>query len=95
MRQMSAAQFKAKCLAVMDRVRATGEPVIVTKRGKPFVRVAPAPVAERSPLGSLAGTFEITGDIVSPASDLSDWTVLREARPPARRGKTRSREGSR
>lgn len=95
MKQMSAAEFKAKCLAVMDRVRATGEPVVVTKRGNPVVRVAPAPVAGRSPLGSLAGTFEITGDIVGPASDLSDWTVPRKARPGTRRGKARSHKGSR
>lgn len=83
MKQMSAAEFKAKCLAVMDRVRATGEPVVVTKRGKPVVRVAPAPVAGRSPLGSLAGTFEITGDIVGPASDLSDGAAGDAARQGA------------
>lgn len=84
MKRMSAAEFKAKCLAVMDRVRATGEPVVVTKRGQPVVQVAPAPDVTRSPFDSLAGKFEIVGDIVSPASELSEWTVLRQAPPPRR-----------
>jgi PHD/YefM family antitoxin component YafN of YafNO toxin-antitoxin module len=34
MREMKAGEFKAKCLAVMDEVAATGEPVVITKRGK-------------------------------------------------------------
>jgi prevent-host-death family protein len=42
MRKVAAAQFKATCLKVMDRVAATGEPIEVTKRGKPLVRLVPA-----------------------------------------------------
>ncbi len=34
-------EFRAKCLAVFDDVEATGREVIVTKRGKPYVRVVP------------------------------------------------------
>jgi antitoxin (DNA-binding transcriptional repressor) of toxin-antitoxin stability system len=34
MRTMKASEFKAKCLKVLDEVAATGEPVLVTKRGK-------------------------------------------------------------
>ena len=41
MRTMPAGEFKAKCLAVMDEVQATGQPVIVTKRGKPVARLTP------------------------------------------------------
>ncbi len=82
MKQMSAADFKARCLAVMDQIRATGEPVTVTKRGVPVVRVVPAPAAAADVLGFMAGKFRITGDIVSPATPLSDWSVLREAPPP-------------
>jgi prevent-host-death family protein len=39
---MSASEFKAKCLAVLDDVAATGRVVVVTKRGKPVARVLPA-----------------------------------------------------
>jgi prevent-host-death family protein len=40
MRTVPAGEFKAKCLKIMDEVAATGEPVVVTKRGKPVVRVS-------------------------------------------------------
>ena len=39
---MRASVFKARCLKVMNEVPATGEPVVVTKRGKPVVKVIPA-----------------------------------------------------
>ena len=39
MKQMPAAEFKASCLAVMDKVQATGEPIVVTKRGVPVVKL--------------------------------------------------------
>ena len=32
MRTMAAGEFKAKCLAVIDEVNATGEPLLITKR---------------------------------------------------------------
>jgi prevent-host-death family protein len=41
MRTIAAGEFKAKCLAVMDEVQATGQPVVVTKRGKPVARLTP------------------------------------------------------
>ena len=51
MKQMPAGAFKARCLAVMKKVQMTGEPVIVTKRGAPVVKVVPV---------------RIVGDIESP-----------------------------
>jgi prevent-host-death family protein len=42
MRKVAAGEFKATCLKLMDRVAATGEPIEVTKRGKPLVRLLPA-----------------------------------------------------
>lgn len=41
-RTVKASEFKALCLALMDEVAATGRPLVVTKRGKPVVRVTPA-----------------------------------------------------
>jgi prevent-host-death family protein len=34
--------FKAHCLRLMEKVARTGSPILVTKRGKPLVRVVPA-----------------------------------------------------
>lgn len=64
MRIIAAGEFKAKCLKIMDEVAATGEPVLVTKRGKPVARVvAPAPVERPASIfGSLRGMATIVGD---------------------------------
>ncbi len=53
MKRIAAAEFKATCLKLMDRVAATGQPVEITKRGKPLVRlVAVAPDRPRSIFGA-------------------------------------------
>jgi prevent-host-death family protein len=67
-RQMAAAEFKAKCLQVMDEVAKEGRSIVVTKRGKPMVRIVPVDEPKDSDvLGCLAHVYEIVGDIeVSP-----------------------------
>ena len=78
MKKMQASVFKSRCLKVMDRVQATGEPVIVTKRGKPVVKVVPAEQEKDDLFGFMKGKFEIVGDIVSPVTPLEDWNALNE-----------------
>ncbi|PYT80366.1 MAG: type II toxin-antitoxin system prevent-host-death family antitoxin [Acidobacteria bacterium] len=78
MKQMRASVFKSRCLKVMDRVQATGEPVIVTKRGKPVVKVIPAGPEKDDLFGFMKGKFEIVGDIISPVVPLDDWEALKE-----------------
>jgi prevent-host-death family protein len=52
-----AATFKATCLELMDRVKETGTPLVVTKHGRPVAKLVPYDAAERSGLfGSMAGT---------------------------------------
>jgi prevent-host-death family protein len=63
---MNAAEFKAKCLDVMDQVAATGEPVTVTKRGKPIVQVTPIVRKPKTLRGFLKGMVKAKGDIVAP-----------------------------
>jgi len=65
-RTMNAAEFKAKCLDVMEQVAATGEAVTVTKRGKPIVQVATLVRKPETLRGFLKGNMTITGDIVAP-----------------------------
>lgn len=79
MEQMAISEFKAKCLAVLERVRQTGQPVLVTRRGEPVAEIGPPPAGttRRRWLGYGEGTGEILGDIVSPALDESEWDVLR------------------
>ena len=63
---MRASIVKSRCLKVMDRVQATGEPVIVTKRGKPVVKVIAAGPEKDDLFGLMKGRMEIVGDIESP-----------------------------
>ncbi len=71
MERMAISQFKATCLAVLQRVAETKQPVVVTKRGKPIARIVPTtdPVETTSAIGCMAGTAEELGDIVAPL----DW----------------------
>lgn len=80
MEEISISEFKAKCLAILERVRKTRKPVRVTRFGKPVAEiVAPSPAEERSEwMGSMKGQMEILGDIVSPVIDENDIEALRD-----------------
>ena len=79
MEEIAVSKFKATCLAVLERVRKTKTPILVTRFGKPVAQVIPPPIPERPAnwLGSMRGTMQIVGDIVSPVVDEEDWEVLR------------------
>ena len=64
-RIVSATEFKAKCLALLDEIEDQGSSITVTKRGRPVATVVPAkkPVW-KSPKGVLEGKIKIVGDIV-------------------------------
>jgi prevent-host-death family protein len=68
-RAISASTFKAKCLALLDRVAETGEPLVVTKRGRPVARVVPMHSGKS---GSLRGSVTVRGDIVGAILDSWD-----------------------
>jgi prevent-host-death family protein len=73
MKQIPAGKFKAQCLAIMDRVSKSGEPVIVTKHGKPVVKLVPAEKQGDEIFNYMAGKVKIVGDIVGPITPLEDW----------------------
>lgn len=66
MRTVKASEFKARCLKIMDEVAETGEPVVITKNGKPVAQLAPAPPERKSIRGLHKGQIKILGDIISP-----------------------------
>jgi antitoxin (DNA-binding transcriptional repressor) of toxin-antitoxin stability system len=62
----------------MDEVEKTREPILVTKRGKPVVRMVPAdPENGDDIFGFWKGKVRITGDIVSPIIDEDEWDCLK------------------
>jgi prevent-host-death family protein len=79
MQTIAIGKFKATCLAVLERVRRTREPVLVTRRGVPVAEIKPPPLPASRLLGSMQGTVEIIGDIVGePAEPEDAWEALRE-----------------
>lgn len=73
MKKMQATAFKAQCLSIMDDICASGETVVVTKRGKPVVCVSPVPKPSGRFLGRLKGLFTIEGEITKPIIPPEDW----------------------
>ena len=77
MRSIPAARFKARCLRIMDEVKARRETVLITKKGKPVARLVPADDSVRGVFGCLAGELEIRGDITAPVVAASAWEISR------------------
>lgn len=73
MKTIPAAQFKARCLKIMDEVKTRREPVVITKKGKPVARLLPVEETGRDVFGCLAGELEIAGDITAPVIAPSAW----------------------
>lgn len=69
---MKAGEFKAKCLELMDRVAASGDVIVITKRGKPVAQLTPLPEARPTTLaGYFKDKIELVGDVVAPVE--VDW----------------------
>jgi prevent-host-death family protein len=77
MKAIPAGQFKARCLRIMDEVRTTREPVLITKKGRPVAKLVPADSQPEDIFGCLRHEIKIVGDIESPVTPLEDWDVLR------------------
>jgi prevent-host-death family protein len=71
LQEVAISEFKAKCLSLLEEVSKTKTPLRVTRRGKAIADVIPSPAEtdERSWIGSMSGSLEIVGDIVSPVVD--------------------------
>jgi prevent-host-death family protein len=79
MKEVAISEFKAKCLALLDEVQKTKQPLLITRRGQPIAEVnPPKPSENRDWIGSMKGRSRILGDIISPATDPDDWEVLRD-----------------
>jgi antitoxin (DNA-binding transcriptional repressor) of toxin-antitoxin stability system len=81
MEKIAISKFKATCLAVLEKVRKTGQPVLVTRFGHPVAEIsAPGARLKRArKFGMHVGMGEILGDIVGPIGDESDWEAAQDA----------------
>jgi len=86
MRTIAAGEFKAKCLAVMAEVNSSGQPVLVTRRGKPLARILPfdeqpakeAPDAIFGCLSHFLASPELVDDFTEPFIPLEAWDHLKD-----------------
>jgi prevent-host-death family protein len=78
--EIAISKFKAKCLALLEQVRSTKQPIRVTRFGRPIAEVVPPSSVQgrASWIGSMKDSIRIVGDIVSPANEESEWEVLRD-----------------
>ena len=80
---MPAAEFKAKCLRILDELQPEG--IVITKRGRPVAKVLPATTVDnRKLIGSMKGKIQIKGDIFSTGVQ---WNA--ESRYPHRSSSSR------
>ena len=61
----------------MDEVRATRQPLLITKKGRPVAKLVPAEKQPDDIFGCLKGEIEIVGDIESPIVAWEEWDPLR------------------
>src|SRR6267378_3103038 len=78
MEEIAISKFKATCLAVLEKVRKSNEPILVTRFGHPIAEIGPPGGVKKIKLGGGAGTAVILGDIVGPIGDISDWETAQD-----------------
>jgi prevent-host-death family protein len=71
MKEISAAAFKAQCLALLEDVRSTKRPLVITKRGKTVAKLVPFDEPKDDFIGRLKGVFEVVGDLDADPPD--EW----------------------
>jgi prevent-host-death family protein len=78
--EVAISEFKAKCLALLERVRQTKKPLRITRFGKPVAEIVPpSPEAGRDDwIGSMKDSVKILGDIVSPVIDEKEIEALHD-----------------
>ena len=82
MKEIDAVEFEAKCLALLEEVKQTGESIIILEHGKPIAELSPARLSEgEHPLHALQGSVEIIEDITGPLFTNDGMSVLRAAAP--------------
>ena len=80
MKTVPAAQFKAQCLSLLDRVGPEG--IVITKYGKPVAKLVPITTEPATLIGSLKGKLTIKGNILSTGAR---WDAKSpHAHPPRR-----------
>ena len=73
-RVLTASEFRARCLKLMDEVAAGAGDLVITKKGRPVARLTRLPEPRQDLLGCEKGRVRILGDILSPTED--EWDAI-------------------
>ncbi len=71
--QIPAAQFKARCLELMDRVAERRQELIITKHGRPVAKLVPVEQEAVPVFGYMKNAVVSYGDLISPVEET--WEV--------------------
>jgi prevent-host-death family protein len=77
MKKVSATEFKARCLKLIDQVHDTGKPITITKRGRIVATLNPAGDEDEKPWLKLRGTIKWMGDPFAPVVDEDEIECLK------------------
>jgi prevent-host-death family protein len=69
---VAAAEFKARCLALLEEVRQTRQPLLVTRHGKPVAEISPVVARNDTNKNPLKDSVLFQGDLVSPLDERWD-----------------------
>ena len=75
--KITATEFKAKSLALIDRVHESGEPIVITKRGRIVARLIADGDEEAKPWLRVRQCAQWMGDPLKPAIDESEVEALK------------------
>ena len=70
-RTITASEFKAKCLELLDEVAESGATLVITKNGRPVSRLIPYQELPQAPFGRDRDIIQIHGDIIEPLD--AEW----------------------
>ena len=76
---VGAAEFKTKCLNLIDQMQNDDEAIVITKRGRPVAVLSPARDTNqrKSIIGAMKGSVLRYDDPLSPAAEPEDWDAIR------------------
>jgi prevent-host-death family protein len=74
MQRISASQFKARCLGLMDEVARSGEVLVITKNGNPVAELHPCRPARRASPFGLHPDTQLLGEVIAPLDE--SWKAL-------------------
>ena len=63
---ITASEFKAKCLSLMDKVNTTGEEIVITKNGRPVSVLKPYRKVSKTLFGMHRDKIKSKDDLIDP-----------------------------